>query len=304
MILSRSIIISSFVISLTSFALYLCPCEPFILQPEQANELFLALFGAGISALFVSLIEYHHHKDALEAQIYEQFDPLLSLVAGLGSFQVELLSSSTSGKRSFELLVAYFDERSANQTFDALNSPPSFNARNSIMRLMGYSEDEFRNASDEKSSNFNRYIERSERQIRHFASSYTRCADAFNLASRELRRSIEKIRYLPSWERFFRPKEHQKAELLNSLLKVSDDFKSDLADVFEECRLFCRGESDYASTLTALANFSAIVRNYPLGHSSNQKIDSENHYADRMYQLASSYADAINRLPDMPQKWW
>ena len=68
--LSRTIVIASLIIAVISFTLYISPLNAIGLAGEQMNEVLLAVFGAGISSLFVGVIEYGDRRWELEDRFF------------------------------------------------------------------------------------------------------------------------------------------------------------------------------------------------------------------------------------------
>lgn len=105
--LSRTIVIASFITAAISFILYISPLNAIGLTDEQMNEVLLAVFGAGISSLFVGIIEYGDRRRELEDRFLFGIEPLLSALGGLDGNCIGSLSMSED---TLELLLAYYGE--------------------------------------------------------------------------------------------------------------------------------------------------------------------------------------------------
>lgn len=105
--LSRTIVVASFITAAISFILYICPLNAIALTDEQMNEVLLAVFGGGISSLFVGVIEYSDRRRELEDCFLFGIEPLLSALGGLDECCIRSLSTP---EVTLELLLAYYKE--------------------------------------------------------------------------------------------------------------------------------------------------------------------------------------------------
>lgn len=105
--LSRTIVMASSIVATISFIFYICPLNAVILTNEQMNEVLLAVFGAGISSLFVGAIEYCDRCWELEDRFLFGIEPLLSALGGMKECH---LGYPLQCKDPLGLLLAYYEE--------------------------------------------------------------------------------------------------------------------------------------------------------------------------------------------------
>lgn len=238
--LSRTIIMASSVAAAISFVLYICPLNAFALTGEQMNEVLLAVLGAGISSLFVGVIEYGDQCRELEDRFLFGIEPLLSALGGLGECRIEPLSLCED---TLGLLLAYYKEEEsfAFQLPGILDN--EHENRDSLIQAIEYCEkDECERFYSDINSSTRRYLLRLENRIQDSAECYLRLADEFP-SKDDVFILKSKFAYLPgSW----------KLKQMSAVVEAINAIRCDYQDIIEKSRLFMCEDCGYYELLSAI----------------------------------------------------
>ncbi len=308
--LSRKIVVVSAFASIASFLAYVSPLPAFVLDYQQMNEVMLAIFGAGVSSLSVGFLEYEHHRNVLEFDLLEHFEPLLSAIAALQCFEVESVGEASC--KSMELLKAYYEERELSDfpCFACLHGDRK--AAHRLLRAMGYkTENEMRQSLDDPHSNFNRYIDRQSKAIEKAADEYMHYLERVKRELPRLKRMVQEMDYLPSRKICFCKiavfSNAIKTKSLWHAIEVIEMFLSDLGDVFDKCRLFSRDECGYSDLLLALEEAREKLRKIPDSNLGSRSVRTGNYYADELFSSVSAFEQhVVRRRTDRRyvNPWW
>ena len=298
--LARTTVIASFLISFISFLAYICPWPPILLSAEHANETLLALFGAGISSLFVGTLEYRSERTKLEQRIITQAEPVLSSIAGLQAITVENYTSIADHKDSADFLI----QQLANENPIQLLSIKTQGNTQADGQLFSQST----TASSQQSptsgdDHLNRYIQRHKGRISQAARDYANTANRLKDTVPPLHNTISEVAYLSTTLHIPWGSGAGKYKCLREIDSIVDRFHSDFENSFGACRLFINEQSSYSDTLRTLLHAQQLLEGSgELERPSNSKVTT-NWYADSLYRELRKYAELI-KYGDIPGPWW
>lgn len=238
--LSRTIVIASFITAAISFILYICPLNAIALTDEQMNEVLLAVFGAGISSLFIGIIEYNDRRWELEDRFLFDIEPLLSALGGLDGSCIGSLSMSED---TLELLLAYYKEEESRAFRLALKLDVKHEKRDRLIQAIEHCEkDECERYYLDKTSSTRRYLIRLEGEIQESAGRYLRLAEKLP-SEDDVYILKSKFAYFPAtW------KLRQMTAIANKINAIRDDYQ----DIIGQCRCFNCGDCGYSYLLDAI----------------------------------------------------
>ena len=289
--LLKTQIIFSLIAIVVSFSFYISPYSAVMLSCEQMNEILLAVFGAGVSVLFVGVMEYWHRMHQLENDLLNSAEPLISAVAGLAECTVESIGDV---RDPAALLIDYFKEERVNapRRKGAGILPVRHDKRNCIIREIERCSDEKCEsyASDSSSSSF-RYIQRAEYNIAKSISSYRSCARTLNDTSRINDDLLARFSYLTG--------SFMSIPLLGDLpgakktlfLREFIDAKTKVVDAlkpaFGQVRLFDLSDAGYDELLSAFKEAEKQWLRYSFENGSSFK---RNTFAYSLFEPLSKFA--------------
>ncbi len=262
--LEKTQVVVSFVAVVVSFLLYVSPLPPFLLTLEQAHEVLLAVFGAGVSIMFAELINYRHHLRELERDLLEAAEPLISSLAEIDGHPIETFGK---GEDTHALLAEFLEEEEAN-AFKLRSSSPlaaSHKARNRLIREIERCEEvDCAEFADNPDSSFSRFVLRTKGGLGDWAKKCSSCDKAFHGAGRAIDDTISKMSYIG--ERFsgvpllrFLPGA-KKTRCLDVIKARKTELESCLEPVFRCARLFYSGEEGHARLLYCHMDLQREIR--------------------------------------------
>lgn len=298
--LSRTTILMSFLISTISFLAYISQCPSILLSAQQANEALLSIFGAGISSLFVGILEYRSERTKLEQRIITQVEPILSSIASLQAITVENYTGIADHKHAVDFLVQQLESESPIQLLSIKAQGDSqtngqLSSRSSITNNQ--------RSSSSRDDHLNRYIQRHKEYISEAARDYARTADRLKDSAPSLRVTISEISYLSTALHIPWGREVEKYKSLCEMDDIVNSLRSELEDTFGVCRLFIVGQSSHSDTLQALLVAQSLLeRPGKLEPPSDSKATT-NWYASSLYKELRKYAKLI-KYGNIPERWW
>lgn len=190
-------IVGSLLVAIASFGLYASPFPPFLLTLEQAHEALLAVFGAGVSIFFASIIEYPQRKNELEDKVLRMAEPLVSALAGLECFSVEGIGGSEDASA---LLMNYLEEEESNafrRNHEGWPAPERHSVRDGLICSIEGCElgdcERFANDPDSSSS---RYVSRAKRNLESAAERYRHCGKVLDKSGSLFDDELAKLTYI------------------------------------------------------------------------------------------------------------
>lgn len=306
--LSKNQIIVSFVLAIVSFGLYVSSLPPAILNAEQINELLLALFGAGVSTLFVAAMEYKDQKGKLENELLNIAESLISAVAGLKECTVESIGASAE---SMALLISYLEEESSNALCKEGSNSPFYTCqskRNQIIQAIeNCQDDECASFASDPCSSSSRYIARAKQNIKNAAASYLACDKTMREMGRHIDEKLEEFSYLtdslvkiPLLKSITKAK---KARSLREFKQAKFEVINALEPALQQVRLFYKEESNYAELLSSLKSAEEEWLKFSGAKDSGREINT---FAWKLFESLSDFA-ALTKSPvakHYEKPWW
>lgn len=262
--LQKTQIIAALIAAALSFALYLSPLSPFLLNLDQAHEVLLAVFGAGVSILFAELINYVYHSRELEKGLLESAEPLVSSLVDLGDLVIENAGDDVD---SVVLLVDYLrgEESNALSASGCWPFAPGHASRNRLIcAVEGYSEDDCDRFAGDPDSSFCRYVLRAKSSLDDLSRKYWWCDKAFRTSGREIDDKLAKISYLSGMFAEVPVLRHlpgaKKTRLLKDFKLNKEALEDALESTFRQVRLFYAEDKSYAELLEAFVKSRDIFK--------------------------------------------
>lgn len=245
-------IIYSTIASVASFLLYVSDLQPVLLTVDQANEMLLAIFGAGISTFFAALMEYQHRKRELEDDLLKMVEPLISAVAGIKNVPIELIAP---GFDSVNMLTAYFEEDESNAMWSGGVVPMSHGARDALISAIeGCDAEECERYLSDPHSHSSRYIERAKRNLKKQAENYGACDKTFREMDSLVDGELKKIAYLTAQFKLGQSgccfTANKKSQCLLEFIENKAKVKKELEPAFKQVRSFNSEQASYAQLLS------------------------------------------------------
>lgn len=288
--LSRTIVVSSFITAAISFILYICPLNAIALTDEQMNEVLLAVFGAGISSLFVGVIEYSDRRRELEDRFLFDIEPILSALGGLDECCIRSLSTPED---TLELLLAYYKEEESRAFRLSLNLDAKHEKRDCLIQTIEHCEkDECERYYLDKTSSTRRYLISFEDEIQKLVGRYLRLAEKLP-SEDDVYILKSKFAYFPTtW------KLRQMTAIANKINAIRDDYR----DVVGKCRLFDCGNCGYSELLAAIKKCEKAQTRYDREGRARPDRDAYELYTlvcEFANKCCSPYAEKYKEEP-----WW
>lgn len=238
--LSRTIVIASFIVATISFIFYICPLNAVILTNEQMNEVLLAVFGAGISSLFVGAIEYCDRCWELEDRFLFGIEPLLSALGGMKEFH---LGYPLQCEDPLGLLLAYYEEEESYVSQLLGISDAKHEQRDRLIQAIEHCEkDECERYYLDEDSQTRRYLLCLENAFQESVEQYRRLADKFP-SEDDVYILKSKSAYFPgTW----------KLKQMSAIVEKIDAIRGDYQDVVGKCRQFNSRDRSYYELLDAI----------------------------------------------------
>ena len=248
-------IAAALVAAVLSFSLYVSPLPPVLLSLDQAHEVLLAVFGAGVSILFAEFINYAYHARELEGDLLETAEPLISSLAQLGDLTVENVGDDGP---AVDLLVAYFEEEESNAFWANNSSPhaPSHVCRNRLIcAIENCGVDECDKFASDPFSSFSRYVLRAKGYLDDLARKYRWCDEAFRGSGRDMDAKLARLSYLSGLlaevPLLRRLPGARKTRSLKRLKSTKAKLETSLEPTFQMVRLFYSKDKNYLQLLFA-----------------------------------------------------
>lgn len=305
--LLKSQIVFSLIAIVVSFSFYIAPFSAVLLTCEQMNEILLAVFGAGVSALFVGVMEYWHRMHELESDLLNTAEPLISAVAGLAECSIESIADVHD---SSDLLIAYFIEESNNALWEKGTGilPESHDKRNCIIQnIEGCSDDECESFATDPNSSSSRYIQRVKCSIIKTTESYRSCDKKFSDTARFIDGHLARFSYLASnFESIPFLKDlpgAKKTLLLQEFADAKKQVSDALQPAFSLVRLFDQNDSGFDQLLSM---FMKTEKQWLKRGSENGASGERNSFAYSLFEPLSEFA-AITKSPVAKhyiKPWW
>lgn len=288
--LSRTIVIASSIVAAISFIFYICPLNAVILTDEQMNEVLLAVLGAGISSLFVGVIEYSDRCRELEDRFLFGIQPLLSELGGMDECYIEHLSRCED---TLGLLLAYYEEEESCVSQLLCISDDRHEQRDSLVQVIEQCErDECERYYSDEDSHTRRYLLHLENRLRKSVGSYLRL-EAKLPSEDEVYILKSKLAYFPGTRKF---------KQISAIARKIDAIRNDYQDIVGKCHHFNSRDCGYYDLLSAIKKCEKEQTRYDREGMARLDRDAYELYV-LVYKFASRcrspYAEKYEEEP-----WW
>lgn len=288
--LSRTIVIASSIVAAISFIFYICPLNAVILTDEQMNEVLLAVLGAGISSLFVGVIEYSDRCRELEDRFLFGIQPLLSELGGMDECYIEHLSRCED---TLGLLLAYYEEEESCGSQLLCISDDRHEQRDSLVQAIEHCErGECERYYSDEDSHTRRYLLHLENRIRKSVGSYLRLEAIFP-SEDEVYILKSKLAYFPATCKF---------KQISAIARKIDAIRNDYQDIVGKCHHFNSRDCGYYDLLSAIKKYEKEQTRYDREGMARLDRDAYELYV-LVYEFASKcrspYAEKYEEEP-----WW
>lgn len=305
--LLKTQIVFSLIAIVVSFSFYISPYSAVMLSCEQMNEILLAVFGAGVSALFVGVMEYWHRMHQLENDLLNSAEPLISAVADLAECTVESIGDV---RDPTALLIDYFEEERVNALRRKGTGilPVKHDKRNCIIReIERCSDEECESYASDSCSSSSRYIQRAECNIVKSIASYRSCARTLKDTSRIIDDLLARFYYLTgsfmSIPLLGDLPGAKKALFLREFIDAKSRVVDSLKPVFGQVRLFDLSDAGYDELLSA---FRKVEKQWLRHIFENGSSFERNTFAYSLFEPLSKFA-AMSKSPvakHYKTPWW
>ena len=280
---SRAIVWASLIAIVASSFLYLSPMPPLVFNAVQMNDLLVAIFGAGIGSLVISLIEHHSNCKELEESLFENIEPLISALAELKECTIESIPDVKYPQR---FLKEFYEEQS-----NCLAANPLFPSKNEkrdklIQAIEKCPLGECERYLNNKESSFRRYLSRMESYLDESVISY------LNLDKKMI--YIVKLLVINQQMAYLFPVISRKNKIIkeinNKLIEIKEKYNS----IIGSCRLYKDGNYERGDLLNDFVQSESIWSHGCMVSLGGREINVVNRDAYALFTEVFAFAKAVH----------
>ena len=288
--LSCVVIRVSLVLSVLSFTFYASDLPPILLSAEKMNEVLLAIFSAGVSSLFIGLLEYSYKLKQYEERLLIRAERMISSFGGMRECAIESVRGVDNTSGTINLIQSYLDESSYTMHLVSSANPHEF--RDKLISAIECSDNiNFDAVENNADSDFSKYVSRLKRNLLDVKAGYRFCFDSECDPKPNFIEAISDLSYLPlrmpSCKSPICLTNRRKKELLLEMKTLVERAYSDLEGIAQICRLFEKGEANYSDLLDQFLQGEKTW----IELRSNTSDHSRNRFESRLWSLVKEFSE-------------